>query len=64
MMKLKSTQPFNAMGVIAPEAGMIIETDNQFLAYQLKLMGYVESAEPAKESTKQKRAEIKKQQKQ
>jgi hypothetical protein len=41
-MKAKSTQSFNAMGVIAPEAGMMIDTENAILFAQLKNMGFIE----------------------
>jgi hypothetical protein len=45
-MKTISTMKFNAMGVIAPEAGTIIDTKSAVTIAQLENMGFVEALEP------------------
>lgn len=45
-MRAVSTRPFNAMGISAPEAGVIIETSAITLA-QLKNIGFVELQDQA-----------------
>lgn len=49
-MKAKSTKSFNAMGVIAPEAGMAMDIENATVFAQLQNMGFIESLENAVET--------------
>jgi hypothetical protein len=52
-MKAVSTRAFNAMGISAPEAGVIIETSAITLA-QLKNMGFVELQDQKSKKAKKK----------
>jgi len=60
-MKAKSTKPFNAMGVISPEAGMTMDIDNVTTFAQLQNMGFIEpvEAKQEKEEPKAKKAKDK-----
>lgn len=46
-MKVITTQPFNAMGIISAEAGKVFEVD-ETIAYQLEQMGFVEKMKTKK----------------
>jgi len=61
-MKAISTKSFNAMGVIAPEAGVIIDTKSAVTIAQLKNMGYVEplQAKEEAEAKEESKAKMKK----
>jgi hypothetical protein len=46
-MKVISTKPFNAMGIISAEKGEALEINSEVTLHQLATMGFIEKAEKA-----------------